>query len=229
MKVPRIIEAQQGRVLVIAPHPDDESCGIGGTLALHREQGDPVLVCFLTDGRSGDPDGRHGEGIVALRMAEAREAARILGGLELEFFGFPDNREVNEMDLKMVRERLDKCARPYAPDLVYVPWAQEAHSDHAHACSMLYGLLEQWSQEGGPARPRVLEYEVWSPLPADCIIDISKTAEKKRMAMLAHASQVAYTDYPHQLMGLAAHRSVYLPNSSRYGEAFREGIGSSQR
>ena len=229
VKLPRIIKAPKGKVLVIAPHPDDESCGIGGTIALHREQDDAVLVCYLTDGRSGDPDGRHGDGFVALRMAEAREAARILGGLELDFFGFPDNRAVNEKDLRMVCERLDSVARPYAPDLVYVPWSEETHSDHAHACSLLDLLLDLWGKGGGPHEPRVLQYEVWSPLPADCIIDISKTAEKKRMAMLAHKSQVAYTDYPHQLMGLAAHRSVYLPKTSRYGEAFREGRGSSPR
>ena len=117
VKLPRIIKAPKGKVLVIAPHPDDESCGIGGTIALHREQDDAVLVCYLTDGRSGDPDGRHGDGFVALRMAEAREAARILGGLELDFFGFPDNRAVNEKDLRMVCERLDSVGLP-APTLI---------------------------------------------------------------------------------------------------------------
>ncbi|MEZ5987855.1 MAG: PIG-L deacetylase family protein [Planctomycetota bacterium] len=223
MELPRILEPPPGRVLVLAPHPDDESCGLGGTLARHRAQGDPVRVCFLTDGGSGDPDGREAGDVAALRQREARAAAEVLGGLDCEFWGYPDGFEVNEGDLRMVGTRMADAIRSWRADLVYVPWEGEAHSDHANAWAALRVALRLLRAEGGGPLPRVLEYEVWSPLPADWIIDVTSTAEKKRAAMLAHASQVAYTDYPHQLMGLAAHRSVYLPKSSRYGEAFREG------
>ncbi len=212
----------RGRVLVIAPHPDDESCGLGGTIALHRRQGDPVHLLFVTDGTSGDPEARFGDDLVHTRRAEARAAADLLGGCSVEFLGLPDGHEVTEEDLAMVAGRLASAFRDFAPQLVYVPWAEEAHSDHAHTWSALDRLRRRWTAEQR-SFPRVLEYEVWSPLPADWIVDITETAEVKRSAMCAHASQVAYTDYPHQLMGLAAHRSVYLPKTSRYGEAFREG------
>ena len=223
MDIPQIIDPPAGKVLVIAPHPDDESCGLGGTLARHRGQGDPVLVIFLTDGGRGDPDGRFGPDTASLRQTEALEAARILGGLQTEFYGYPDGNVVSESDLQMVADRLLRDIRTFGPDLIYVPWKGEAHSDHAKAWSALALALSELPDSPPRPRPRVFEYEVWSPLPADYIIDVTLTADKKRQAMLAHASQVAYTDYPHQLMGLAAHRSVYLPKSSRYGEAFREG------
>jgi len=220
---PTIITPPPGPVLVIAPHPDDESCGIGGTLALHRRQGDPVTVVFLTDGANGDPDGRHGEAIAEVRRREAERAAEILGGLETRFLGLPDGCEVSGDDLAMVAQLLDDIADAVQPDLVYVPWAGEAHTDHANACAALSLCLDSRAGNADKRPFRVLEYEVWSPLPADYVIDITATAELKRRAMLAHASQVSYTDYPHQLLGLAAHRSVYLPKTSRYGEAFREG------
>ena len=222
MELPSIIDPPAGRVLVLAPHPDDESCGLGGTLARHREQGDRVLVLFLTDGRSGDPDGRFGDNIAALRQKEAIAAAEVLGGIETSFYGYPDGHVVSDSDLAMVADRLLLDIRAYAPDLIYVPWEGEAHSDHTKAWSALALAFKSLRAGAESILPRVLEYEVWSPLPADYIIDVTRTADKKRQAMLAHASQVAYTDYPHQLMGLAAHRSVYLPKSSRYGEAFRK-------
>ena len=179
-------------------------------------------LLFVTDGTNGDPEGRHGEELAQLRRHEAREAAEILGGCTTEFLGLPDGYEVSESDLDMVANKLDEVCVRFAPDLVYVPWLEEAHADHAHSCQSLRRMLAKWAQ-AGRALPRVLEYEVWSPLPADFVVDITETAERKRRAILAHASQVAYTDYPHQLLGLAAHRSVYLPKQSRYGEAFREG------
>lgn len=222
MKAPSILMPPQAKVLVISPHPDDESCGIGGTIALHRKQGDSVHLLFVTDGSNGDPDGRFGDDLASLRRGEAHAAAAILGGCSCEFLGLPDGYEVSHDDLNRVASLFDEVLDRVAPGLVYVPWAEEAHSDHAHSWESLRRCYMGRAAQG-KACPRVLEYEVWSPLPADWIVDVTETAEIKRAAMLAHASQVYYTDYPHQLLGLAAHRSVYLPKESRYGEALREG------
>jgi LmbE family N-acetylglucosaminyl deacetylase len=181
-----------------------------------------VHLLFVTDGTSGDPEGRFGESIASRRRAEARAAAEILGGCGTEFLGLPDGHEVTADDLRMVAGLFAAAIERFAPDVIYVPWEGEAHRDHAHSWQALALTLDDLAARGRPL-PRVLEYEVWSPLPADWVVDITTTAEAKRRAMLAHQSQVGYTDYPHQLMGLAAHRSVYLPKSSRYGEALREG------
>ncbi len=221
VKPPVLLLPPKGTVLVIAPHPDDESCGIGGILALHRRQGDPVHLLFVTDGTSGDPDGRY-EDLATLRRREARAAAEVLGGCHCEFLGLPDGFEVTEDDLEAVAGLFDAAIDRVVPDLVYVPWREEAHSDHAHSWEALRRCYAR-RRDRAASLPRVLEYEVWSPLPADYVVDVTDSAEQKRKAMLAHETQVAYTDYPHQLLGLAAHRSVYLPKASRYGEALREG------
>ena len=54
-----------GRVLCLAPHPDDEAAGPGGALVKHRRQGDPVRVALATDGIAGDPDGRYDQATYA--------------------------------------------------------------------------------------------------------------------------------------------------------------------
>ena len=68
------------RILVLAPHPDDESIGCGGTLCRHVQQGDEVHVVFLTSGEKGG-HGRSEAATIQVREAEAHpRGARVLGG-----------------------------------------------------------------------------------------------------------------------------------------------------
>src|SRR5215203_5449897 len=76
-------------VLVLAPHPDDEAIGCGGTLIRHAKQGDRVTAVFLTSGELGlkhlAPDLAW-----SIREREAQEAARVLGLADLRFLRCPD-------------------------------------------------------------------------------------------------------------------------------------------
>ncbi len=217
MEPARLMDPPPGRVLVLAPHPDDETCGLGGTLRRHRDQGDEVTVVFVTDGRNGDPDSRFGADLVEIRKREALAAAEVLGGLLTAFLGFPDNLEANEQDLMMVAGHIGEWVDRVGPDLVYVPWVEDAHTDHRNTRLAL-------DQIAKPAKPfRLLEYELWAPLPADWIVDIGGVAETKRKAIGCYPSQTTYTDYAHHILGLNAHRAAFIPGQGRYAEGFREG------
>ena len=63
-------------VLVVAPHPDDETIGCGGTLCLHQQRGDRVVVVFLTSGELGLKHLPPQEAWT-IREKEANAAARI--------------------------------------------------------------------------------------------------------------------------------------------------------
>ena len=76
----RAVEKQ--RVLVVAPHPDDEVIAVGGTLALHQRAGSEVLTLFVT------LDAPAADGSI-VRKGEAERAGRLLG-FEPRFLGFPD-------------------------------------------------------------------------------------------------------------------------------------------
>jgi LmbE family N-acetylglucosaminyl deacetylase len=217
MEPARLLDPPPGRVLVLAPHPDDETCGLGGTLRLHRNNGDKVTVLFVTDGRNGDPEFRFGEDLVEIRKREALAAAEVLGGLETAFLGFPDNMEASEQDLMMVAGKIEKWVGRVQPDLVYVPWVEDAHMDHKNTRLALDGMAQ-------PSKLfRLLEYELWAPLPADYVVDITEVADVKREAIGCYPSQTAYTDYRHHIMGLNAHRAAFLVGRGRFAEGFREG------
>src|SRR5262245_23863247 len=77
-ELPELLEKPEGtRVLVVAPHADDEALGCGGTLAKHHIAGDRITVVFMTDGGKGEEmaGGVTGQALVELREQEAQAAA----------------------------------------------------------------------------------------------------------------------------------------------------------
>src|SRR5690606_10346343 len=67
------------RILVLAPHQDDEIIGPGGTLLKHLESGNLVHVVFITDGRKGKAIGQTVDEIIAIRKLEAIRVCEELG------------------------------------------------------------------------------------------------------------------------------------------------------
>lgn len=206
-----------GRVLCFAPHPDDEAAGLGGTLYLHRQQGDAVRIIMATDGSAGDPDGKYdAKTYTERRRKESLAGMAILDCDDFVFWGFPDSCEVTDSDLTQIASKAIAEIEAFRPDIIYLPWEGEGNSDHrALYCGVLRGLKR--ISYGGTA----LGYEVWNLMVPDMIVDISNVAEKKWAAVREYQTQLAYVAYLHPIMGMNAHRSVIFNRGVGYGEAFR--------
>ena len=198
------------RILVIAPHPDDETIGLGGTLRGHVVAGDRTHVVFLTSGEAGghgidDPAGQ--------REAEAVKAAEILGLETIEFWRMPDGAvRASRPAVARLRELLESTR----PDIVYVPHSNDGHSDHRASWRMLRGALRDTGV------PEVREYELWSPLShANVIVDITAHVEHKLSAIRAYESQCNVMRFDDAFLGLARYRGEMLNWPDRgYAEAF---------
>ena len=201
-------------VLVIAPHPDDETIGCGGALCRHVAGGDRVIVVFLTSGELGL---KHLPPRKAwkIREAEARTAARRLGLARLEFFRLPD---------WTVRDHIRKGARllqpilkAERPDMIYLPHPGDWHPDHQAALPLLRMALR------GIRLPtlELRAYEVWTPLGEfDHVEDISRVMPRKRRALRAHRSQLREFDYERAVCGLNQFRGA-LAAKRPYAEVFQ--------
>src|SRR6478735_4929719 len=66
------------RILVLAPHPDDETLGCGGIIPLHLRAGHDVRIAIVTDGRLSRAGGLDAETMVAVRAREAQNAIGVL-------------------------------------------------------------------------------------------------------------------------------------------------------
>lgn len=205
----------RGNVLVVAPHPDDEVFGCGGTIALHAAQGDRVEVVILTAGTNGDPDGHvPRDELQSIREDEARAGGAILGVSAYAFWGYPDGYEVSPADIEAIGDRLAEHLRARRPDIVYAPWPGESHSDHFATAQIASRALAAFHPT------HTYGYEVWTPCPADFIVDITATVAKKEAAAAKHVSQLRYGDLTGSILGLNRHRSIYLRRPSTHGEAF---------
>ena len=175
----------RGKVLVLAPHPDDETIGCGGAIVFHRRRGDPVVVVFATDGERGDPKGRYrGRGLAAVRRREARAAAKVLGVSRLEFWHFPDLGLARENELG---PRLALLLKRERPDLVYRPALSDPHPDHR--------ALDRAFRKASAAVPGVrdLAYEIYGGSKPGWFLDITPFFPEKIRALRASRSQLAST------------------------------------
>lgn len=205
------------RVLVVSPHPDDESIGCGGTLRCHTRAGDAVKIVFLTSGEAGGFDVVSPEELARQREQEAREAARILGVQDIEFWHQPDS--MLRVTGTLIR-RLADTLRIWKPDLVYAPHAHEDSPDHRAGSRLVRRAVA--SLDGRVPHPDCLFFEIWTPIRRiDEIVDISEVLEEKLEAIRAHRSQCDIMRFDDAARGLARYRGeMHLWPGGDYAEVF---------
>ncbi|MBE9060881.1 PIG-L deacetylase family protein [cf. Phormidesmis sp. LEGE 11477] len=191
------------RVVVVAPHPDDETLGCGGAIAHFCQHGIPVQVMIMSDGTQSHPNSKRfpAEALRQIRELETGEALKLLGTENMTFFRWPDTAVPSlgeslgqqERFAKAV-QRCDRYFRAYLPDLVFLPWQYDRHCDHRATWQIVRYCLKSWAQP-----PRQLAYSIWgddtaglASLPAGETgwrLDIRSVENLKRQAAFAHRSQ----------------------------------------
>ena len=141
---------------VIAPHPDDEVLGCGGTIARKVTLGARVRVCFLTDGSSSHEQWIEKSKLRELRKREARAACAKLGVAkdEVIFLDFEDGSLAAHVE--EATTELRRCFERSPGTEVYAPHHREEPEDHRAACWIARAAVR------GLTAPSVyLEYPVW--------------------------------------------------------------------
>jgi LmbE family N-acetylglucosaminyl deacetylase len=200
-------------VLVIAPHPDDEAIGCGGTIALHADRGDCVRAVFLTSGELGLAHLPPADAW-RVREAEAERAASVLGIAATAFLRQPD-WYLGE-DVSTAAAALAQLLDRHAPDVIYLPHPHEWHPDHQAALPILRSALA--NHAGAPSE--LWAYEIWTPLQVfDRAQDITATMARKLRAVRSYASQLAGFRYDRAVRGLNQYRGA-LAARCRFAEVF---------
>ena len=212
------------RLMVLAPHPDDEIFACGGALALLCDHGASGQIHVFTDGALGGISSDE-EPLTEKRQQESQRAQSALQTDEktnLIFWGFPDRSLSKQADLgKQVRDAINA----FHPDLVFAPSLMEVHPDHL---ALAIEAFTCWSSIPVDRTFDLLMYEIGRPLEANCLVDITSVIHRKRLAMQCFDTQLADRDYLGVVEGLNRYRSYTLGNLVHAAEGYFRLLGSSR-
>lgn len=182
------------RILVIAPHPDDEAIGCGGTILKAIASGSTVHVVYLTDGFPADRCVR-----------EAQDAARLAGYTQTflghSMFDIPDE----------AADDLSAIIREMEPEIILVPFFLDDHADHMRSAQILalanLPKCEIWC------------YQVYGMVPGNLLVDITDVSEEK--AELIRCWNPGSRDWAHYALGQNAFQCRALRRGGKsYAESF---------
>lgn len=168
-------------VLLLAPHPDDEVIGCGGTVHLLARAGARIVVVVAADGAGGVGGGA----TPSERIEESREACSLLGAEPPLFLGLAS--QALRDDPAWAAEALDGLAGREAFDLLLLPSPLERHPTHRAA--LLAGLLSRSARPGAEA----WGYGAWDAIPAVSDaweVDTTRARQARTRALAAHRSQM---------------------------------------
>jgi N-acetylglucosamine malate deacetylase 1 len=197
------------RVIVIAPHADDEILGCGATIAKHIQNGDYVIVIIATNAHVGAPQLFSENDIKNVRN-EALNAHTILGVNETIFLDFPAPA-LNSFPEYKISLELSLQFQKYNPSHLYLPHPGDIHQDH----KAIYraGLVAARPQ--GKLKIRnIYCYETmseteWTPLQEkpfipNHFVNVTEVYSKKEIAIRCYKSQLKEYPHPRSLQALEA-------------------------
>lgn len=172
------------KCLVLAPHPDDESIGCGGIMAMYPKN---FKVICLTHGNT----------------ERRQEFENAMNFLKIE-------HEILNMQDKHVSDYYDEFSKIKFNDFnyIFIPYIFDQHNDHKAVSILLNKYLNK-----NKLNPdlKIVFYEVWSTMNMpNYFVDISNVIENKKTSINFHTSQVNEKDYSSKILGLNEYRGMII-------------------
>jgi len=200
-----------GPWLVFAPHADDETYGMAGSLLKASEEGIQTHLVVMTDGALGG----NKEDLVDVRNREVQEAARILGIDSVDSWQEPDRGLALNDELV---DRIGQKVRDVGAVSVFFPGPLELHPDHRTTALLVWAAVQKLSSEG--LSVDAYSYEIGVQNPVNLFIDITAQRPRKEQAMIIYASQNDENNYEELVLSLDKGRTFTLPAAVSHAEGF---------
>lgn len=187
------------RTLVIAPHPDDETLGCGGTLLRRKANHEEIawLIVTAISEQSGWPRER-----VHQREAEVAQVAELIGFNRVFNLQLPP-AQLDQVPMAELAKKFSEVFDAFQPEEVFLPHRADVHSDHRIVFDVA-ATSTKWFRH--PSVQRVLTYETISEtefglapeskFQPNCFIDISNYLDHKLKILAVYESELGAFPFP---------------------------------
>ncbi len=199
------------RILVLAPHVDDEVIGCGGYLGDLAGRGNEIQCIYITDGAASDHPTLGPAEIARAREQEGRQVASVYGFRPPLFLGEKDSQLAVEPP---VVRRLQPLIQGFAPQILFLPCFLDGHRDHVATAGL---ALQALARAGYPGDFPLYLYAVNSPLTyhtANRYFPLKEQWTQKKQALGIFTSQTLPLEI---FLTLDACRRHALPPAARRG------------
>jgi LmbE family N-acetylglucosaminyl deacetylase len=211
MPVPESLSVPDGeRLLIYAPHQDDETLGLGGTLLRSAQRGKQIQIVYVTDGAAGT-SASNDETLIEVREQEARNIWDNTGVDPLVFMRQPCRKLVS--DDTTARE-IRKQISTFQPNCIFLPSLFEAPEDHRATAAL---LIKADALDPIPDETEIWSYQVTGMLAPNVVIDITELMDQKYEMNIKWTSQMSFFNWAHSNRGLNAYNAIYLPKDPATG------------
>ncbi len=186
-------------ILVIAPHPDDETLGCGGTLLRHRQSGDDIHRLIVIAITANQASANRIQG----RKREIATVVAAYGFASTTELGF-ETTTLDAPPMSALVAGIGDAVKRIRPEVVYLPYPGDAHTDH-RAVFLAGSSATKWFRY--PSVKRVLAYETISetnfgmapdmlPFRPNSYIDIGPWLDKKIEIMACYEGEMGTHPFP---------------------------------
>lgn len=209
------------KTIIVAPHPDDEVLGVGGTIFRRKSEGSDLAWIIVTapDVSLGWSDEKKQK-----RINEIERITHLFGFNRVFEFGFP-SAKLDQVQLSDIVAKVAEAFKEFEPEEVFVPHPSDIHTDHRVVFDAVASCTK-WFRY--PSIKRVLAYETLSesdfglgiskPFQPNYFINIEGFLKSKLDAMEVYESEIAAFPFPRSREALRA-LALLRGAGSGYGAA----------
>jgi LmbE family N-acetylglucosaminyl deacetylase len=212
------------RTLVVAPHPDDETLGVGGTLLRKKQEGSSIAWLIMT---SIKVEKGWSQEKVDTRKIELAQIESFFGFDKVYQLGF-DSKELDKVPKKNIVASINEVFKEFQPTEIFLPHFSDIHSDHKVTFDSVVSCTK-WFRNY--SIKRILTYETLSETEfgsnkdfkfnPNIFVNIESTLTQKLQAMQIYKSEIDNFPFPRSLEAISALAAIRGSASGfRAAEAF---------
>ena len=210
------------KIIIIAPHPDDETLGCGGTILKHKDSGDEVYCIFVTNIDTK-------QGFLKAKVKERQEEIEVISRKykfnKIFKLNFP-TAKLSQKDIPDLICKISEIFKKIQPNIVYLPNKTDVHSDHRIIFEASFSCTKSFRY---PYIKKILMYETISEtefssdgaFSPNYFVDITNYLQQKTDIMKIYSSEVQKPGNPRALnniKALAVFRGAMI--NCKYAESF---------